>query len=326
MSDQRLYLLHALAPLHVGVDEGLGAVELPTMREAHTRYPVVPGSSVKGVFREAAELAHGPDAKKVLAAFGPPQASSSDFRGGVVFTDGQIFALPVRSLCGTFAWVTCPQVLRRFVRDLKVTALGGLAVPAVASASEALVPDTSSALTVAGNGAGPRVFVEDILLDAKVEAGVATLADRVGAWLWSDSGSQEFFRARLLVVHDDVFGFLTEVAMEVRARVKIDQETGTAAGSGPWTEEHLPAEAILHGLVMGRKTTVKERKEGKGDGSQPAEDVGETWDAAKSLEVVSGLVGEGLLLRFGGHSSIGLGRARVRLAAPAPTATQGGRS
>ncbi len=111
--DHQLYLLHALTPLHVGGDEGVGGIDLPTMREAHTAYPLLPGSSIKGVLREAVEARHGVDSAEVRGAFGPPQAESSDFRGGLVFTDANLLALPIRSLYGTFAWVTAPPVLAR---------------------------------------------------------------------------------------------------------------------------------------------------------------------------------------------------------------------
>ena len=73
----KLYFLHAVTPLHVGVEDTLGGVDLPTMKERHTGYPLVPGSSVKGVLR--AELEPPPDAnrKGFLAAFGPESTWSN---------------------------------------------------------------------------------------------------------------------------------------------------------------------------------------------------------------------------------------------------------
>jgi hypothetical protein len=48
-----LFWLHALTPLRVGGDAGLGAINLPTMREQHTGHPFVPGSVIKGILRGA---------------------------------------------------------------------------------------------------------------------------------------------------------------------------------------------------------------------------------------------------------------------------------
>jgi len=116
----RMYFLHAATPLHAGVGEGVGAINLPTARERVTKYPFMPGSSVKGVLRECAELKLGGDkADAVVVAFGPPSQNAADSRGGLVFTDASLLCLPVRSLLGTFAWVTCPFALRRFARDAR---------------------------------------------------------------------------------------------------------------------------------------------------------------------------------------------------------------
>jgi CRISPR-associated protein Cmr4 len=336
MSEQRLYLLHALAPLHVGVDAGVGAIDLPTLREAHTRYPVIPGSSIKGVLREEAELRHDRTGKAVLAVFGPTQEHSSDSRGGAVFTDAQLLALPVRSFRGTFAWVTCDFVLRRLDRDLEAAGRGKLALPPRLEATgEALLTPPFEQrvplLAVESPGEGRhRVFLEDLLLDAREDSATGLLAQTLANWIWPGGAEQDdrsFFRDRFLLVHDDVFSFLSESAMEVRARVQLDSESGTVK-VGPWSEEHLPAESLLYGLVMGRKTRITLREEAedeqKTNGGEAREPKKESWSAAESLKVVAGLLAADPVLRFGGHSSVGLGRARVRLVGDASNAPSGG--
>jgi len=46
------YSIKALTPLHVGVGTGLGHIDLPIQREVHTKFPMIPGSAVKGALRE----------------------------------------------------------------------------------------------------------------------------------------------------------------------------------------------------------------------------------------------------------------------------------
>ena len=46
-----------------------------------------------------------------------------------------------------------------------------------------------------------------------------------------------------------MFDFLTETGTEVNARVKINDETKTVADKALWTEESLPAETILAGVI-----------------------------------------------------------------------------
>jgi CRISPR-associated protein Cmr4 len=348
----QLYLLHAVTPLHVGIEDSLGGVDLPTMKERHTGYPLVPGSSVKGVLRTEAAPQFKTRPEEGLAAFGPDSTASGDFRGGLVFTDALLLALPVRSLSGTFAWVTCGQILRRLARDLSVCP--GFVLPEVPSPSpaEALVagveyepPTEGEAKTVRASsslviedGTSRRVFLEESVVTARPEPSVGLLAEAIGGWLWPrDADAIEFFRDRFLLVHEDVFGYLVRLGLEVRARVKIDRELGTAADTGPWSEEHMPAETVLYGLVMGRGTTYVERpsddaKEAKaapaggeaagGDGAElekKAKRVRRT--AEENLDYLNRLTAQLRLLRFGGHSTVGLGRAYFQLV---PEANGGG--
>lgn len=309
----RLFLLHGLTPLHVGVDDSLGAVDQPTMRERHTGYPLIPGSSVKGVLRQAAESTLGDD--KVEAAFGPPSTRAGDFRGGLVFTDAQLLALPIRSLCGTFAWVTAPSVLRRLAWNLDmVSPSAPLPSPEVANARLGLVPagegEERSALLIPSKPS--HVFVEDLLLKVEGSQELRRLAQRVATWFWpDDSSAREFFRQRLLLVHEDLFNLLVRLCLEVRSRVKIDAATGTAAASGPWTEEHMPTETLLHGLAYGRPTRLIRR--GKESEPPAVGDQGEPWKADRNLRILTGLAQGHPVLRFGGQASIGLGRARFLL-------------
>lgn len=373
----QLYVLHAVTPLHVGVEDSLGGIDLPTMKERHTGYPLVPGSAVKGVLRAEATEDIKTKPQEAMAAFGPDSGASGDYRGGLVFTDALLLALPVRSLCGTFAWVTCSQLLRRLRRDLALSR-PGLQLPQVSSsridqgrvparknssppgsepepgagdAAGGTTPEPDSALLVGGQ---PQVFLEESVLGVQPDPDLTDLGEEIAGWFWpQDSEAQEFFRERLLVVHDDLFSFLNRLALEVRARVKIDQERGTAADSGPWTEEHMPAETLLYGLVMGRRTVYRERKEEKpaagegeqatgapvsgeasaplveqADGAAPApaaEEKRVKRSAEDSLRYLAGLAKDLPLLRFGGHSTIGLGRAHFRLVTAA-NGTQPGKA
>ncbi len=300
------YLLHALTPVHVGGDEGQAGIDLPTLREQHTGYPLIPGSSVKGVLREEAMENASTSEKEVNAAFGPPSEEAGDHRGGLVFTDALLLALPVRSLYGTFAWLTCPFALHRLSRDLGVSGLDPLPTFAELVFEDCAVPASDdgkldSKLVERKDDSG-RVYLDEVELTARPSQDAATLARDLSSWLWpGDAEAAELFRGRLAVVHDDLLGFLSRLALEVRSRVKIDRDTGTAAGSGPWTEEHIPAETLLAGLAVGRRTQEGRRPEGT------------RWKAEQSLEVLRSLTRNGPLLRFGGNATIGLGRTRMRL-------------
>ena len=47
-----LLFVHALSPLHVGIGQGVGLIDLPIAREKATGLPILPGSSLKGALRD----------------------------------------------------------------------------------------------------------------------------------------------------------------------------------------------------------------------------------------------------------------------------------
>ncbi len=308
MSSTRLYMLHAMTPLHAGVGEGLGAINLPTAREKSTGYPYMPGSSVKGVLREFAELQNGgPTGKNVVVAFGPPTKHAADSRGGLVFTDANILCLPIRSLWGTFAWVTCPFVVRRLSRDALEAGFTGMPQGAWEPNVKAWLPKDTTVRSPSG------LFLEEMRLTEKTDS---SLANAWATWLGDklfahDAGERDFFARRFVVVDDDVFKFYAKLSLEVRSRVKIDDERGTAAASGPWKEEHLPTETLLYGMTISRQTAYVER--GKNAAGEPTVLDPVAQRAADSMQVLETLLNPRPILRFGGHSSVGLGRARIAL-------------
>ena len=142
MSDKTLLFIHALTGLHPGGGTALGVVDLPVQRERHTDWPIISGSSLKGVMRAECTRDNWED-KDVLAAFGPETKDASDHAGAVAFSDARILAFPVRSLTGVFAWVTCPAVLNRLSRDVGLIGGGDFpTVPKVEKAKAACAQDS----------------------------------------------------------------------------------------------------------------------------------------------------------------------------------------
>ena len=54
MQTKILYLF-TRTPLHVGAGASVGAIDQPIQRERHTGFPIIPGSSIKGVLRYTAQ-------------------------------------------------------------------------------------------------------------------------------------------------------------------------------------------------------------------------------------------------------------------------------
>ena len=119
--EAKLLLVETLSPLHAGTGQGIGVIDQPIAREKATGIPFVPGSSLKGVFRDACG-----DEGVREQVFGPDSSNGDAYAGAVNITDLRMLLLPVRSLRGVFAWVTSPLLLRRFDKDLKSAGKDGL--------------------------------------------------------------------------------------------------------------------------------------------------------------------------------------------------------
>ncbi|HNH47812.1 MAG TPA: hypothetical protein PKY30_12275, partial [Myxococcota bacterium] len=153
-----------------------------------------------------------------------------------------------------------------------------------------------------------RIYVEEFEQGAEENAALDKAAQLLAEEIWpGDEGTQRFFRQRLLLTQNSVFDALARNSLELRTRVCIDGTTGTAADSGPWTEEAMPAETLLAGLVVGRATTVVKRGEREELGTERQLSGGE------AIGFMSERWGQGGVLRMGGHTSIGFGRAWFRM-------------
>lgn len=244
----KLTFVHALSPLHAGTGQGVGVIDLPIAREKATGIPYLPGSSLKGTLRDLCT-----DAKK-LDVFGPETANASDYAGSAQFSDQRLLLMPIRSLFGTFSWVTSPFLLQRFQREAVETALTAQppAQPPQPGNELACVTEAGSAIK-SGEGVGAKVILEDLDLAALPSASVTQWASWLGQQIFPGAVGEEWRKllgARLCVVTDDVMNFLLDTATEVTARIKLVEEKKTVQKGGLWYEESLPAETILSGLLV----------------------------------------------------------------------------
>jgi CRISPR-associated protein Cmr4 len=260
----KVLFLYTETPLHTGSGSSLSVVDLPIQRERHTNLPMVQASGLKGSLRNYAEdlaknITNGkvkgvniPNIDdKIKLVFGP-EKEGSEHAGALSFTDARLLLFPVRSLKGIFAWVTCPSVLQRFVRDLTIAGLTQtLTVPSVGE-NEASVTN-SSEVTVDN-----KVILEEFSFDAKDSEEDKKKATEIADWLSKNAIPQsdeykpwrEKITKNLVILPDNAFRDFTEFSTEVIARTKIQSETKTVAPGALWYEEHLPSDTLLYSLAL----------------------------------------------------------------------------
>src|SRR6185295_6986297 len=174
----RLVLVHALTPLHAGTGQAVGAIDLPIARERPTGIPIVPGSSIKGALRAREE---DPTWRRVI--YGPDTKAEDDHSGALQFSDVHTVFLPVRSLAGTYAWVTSRYLLSRLARDAREAGHELPAAPGAPTIEACLVLGRDLVATVA---AGDRVVLEDLDFAPAAETppALASYAELLGGCLY----------------------------------------------------------------------------------------------------------------------------------------------
>jgi len=201
--------LYTETPLHCGAESATGYVDLPVQRERHTAYPVIPGSTLKGVLRdEMKDL--GP--AKLKNYFGESdEGSRKTSPGEVSFGDGIIVAFPVRCTEGPFVWITCPFALERALR-------------ALAAPHKVDNPSAGKAWAKADGD----ILLEELLLvrekrdDLFAESGPLAELGRLIPASPSFAYTHSIFLDRLLVLNDGEFQELVETGTEVLTRIKLN--------------------------------------------------------------------------------------------------------
>jgi len=289
-----LLFIHAQTSLHPGSGTALGTVDLPVQRERHTQWPVIPGSSLKGILRDACRPpASNAEAREDwLAAFGPETAEADKHAGALSLTDARILAFPVRSLRGVFAWITCSAVLERLQRDLNLdpSKSNSLELPQSWPGKDKALCQQNGPLLVDGN----KLVLEEFEFERTGDAN-NTVADWVSQRAVADDATRKRLKSHLVVLHDDDFTHFVRHATEVVARIALDYERKTVKGTALFYEEFLPAETLFYSVVLASAS----RREGHD----------------KSASEILKYLRDNLppILQIGGDETIGKGLCAVRL-------------
>lgn len=241
----RIFHLQNLSALHVGTGQGVGVVDLPIARAKATNLPIVPGSALKGVMRDEAKSQLGLEDADVKALFGPDNQLQESHAGALAFGDANLLLLPIRSFSGTIAYATCPYILRQYQRDLGTS----LKIPTLDKDQAGVVENTCLFV-----GNSYEIALEDLDISANHSPVIQAWAEEITKRLYPDSvaqaeGWREQVSQRFVVLPDDLFSFLADTATEVRMRIRIDRDTRIVKEGALWSEENLPAEAVLWGVI-----------------------------------------------------------------------------
>lgn len=315
MNQQLLYLF-TRTPLHVGAGASIGAIDQPVIRERHTGFPVIPASSLKGSFADHwdanLDQGEGPNKKKYLRLttkkdgdkevidqaldsawlFGSNNDKAA-FTGSLLFGEARLLAFPIRSAKGSFAWITCPLLLRRAARD------GVLAEKLLQSLK---TPADPQALYDGGKDSpldmGGKVVLEEY---AFTQAGALPLGlpERLAQLLPGDQVWREL-SSRLVILSDGMLSFFSQNACEVAQHVRISDDTGAADNGGLFNQENVPSETLFYAVINATKSRLKNVQY-------------ESKTPKDALDAFGSKLKDTGVFQFGGDATTGLGYCTVEL-------------
>lgn len=272
----RILYLFTRTPLHVGAGSSMGAIDQPVIRERHTGFPVIPGSSIKGVLRDHLSEGLGKDGTDDLFGKG---ADGKDFAAGhISFGEARLVAFPVRSARGAFALAVSPITLSRLARD---AGWKDLAIPEAPGPMQCF----SGAKVLIERGGEKGVVLEEYRFGHA--GGFPADWEKKLTSLLSDAVLNAA-EGRFVLLSDGDLSHFAVSACQVNQHVRIDDKTGTADDGGLFNEETVPSEALFYApLTVMRK--------------------------GREEELFSKLAGE-QLIQFGGGGTTGLGFCTAKLA------------
>jgi CRISPR-associated protein Cmr4 len=314
-SESSLIGIYTLTATHFGTGQATGGVDLPIARDRSTGFPVLPASGLKGVARDyISEVLQ--DGDRLNTLFGKAidaAGNGDDLQAGLLaFTEARLLAYPVRSLNRPFLHVTCPLILERLTRDLRLLDHADF------------LPTSWTGDWPLDNEERPKVYVADVDLaesalvledlvfraeEVRQWQPLVDLGNRLGELLpTTEPETRGRLASGLVVIPDCDFADLMQRVIPIQARIKLtggkttDQwtnpETNVTESGNLWYEEHLPPDCLFLAFVGHRRqrTFSRARAQNTSAGSEEA-----------SLETFTAAATQLQVVQIGGNETVGQG-------------------
>lgn len=231
---QTMLHIYTRGPLHIGCGSEIGALDNPVVRERISNQPIIPGSSLKGALRAAMQgnefldKIFGPELVNEYGSELKVDGISVTAKSGeVIFGDGRLLTLPIRSGKGCFAMVTSPLCLSRYARLLGRSFQLSELQSGACLANDAVKEKNS-------------VILEEYLFECKGE--VPSDVTQMIAGLITDP-IWETANKRLTLISDEDFSFFCTSAMEISYHNRL--KNGVVEPGALFNLECVPSETLF---------------------------------------------------------------------------------
>ncbi len=252
-----LLYFYTESPLHVGIGASVAAIDQPIQRERTTFYPVVPGSGIKGALRSHFDL----EDVTATAVFGPPPGENEPDQAAGCLAVGaaHILLFPVRSVLGIFAYITCPDVLARYGRELARAEWNlGITLP-TPSMEQAYVG--ANCVVADLRVRTPQLVLEEFAFSAVADERVQQLGESIATNALPASDEYAYWRDKiqssLVIVADDVFRDFVTHSTEISTHIRIEPFNKTVENGALWTTESLPADTLLFSTITANQVRTE---------------------------------------------------------------------
>ena len=304
------YFLKVVSPLHMGVGQDVGIVDLPIQRDRATGYPKIDGSGLKGAIRDhlEAKFWNGEESLKnrlkVHLLFGLDdqdeevkkkleiKSDNLEYASTVSISDASILFFSVKSIKGVYSLITSVDVLKTFFEKLGLVLDKSFEVEQILNSmsigvGECIVLE-NSLVRIKNN-----VILEEYLFYVKdnLRDKFSKIIDELSRFY------NDLDRSRVVLLSDDDFRSFVEMSTEVITRTKIDNKTGTVKSGALFTEEYLPAQTVMYFFFFYSDFFFKRFK------------IDEFKDVDDAVRFVDENLGN--FLQIGGNATIGKGLVKL---------------
>jgi len=290
----KVVLIKSLSDLHPGVGRGTEVVDLAIQRDG-VGFPVIFSSSIKGSMKTA--LYHR--RRDLTYLLGPDQTDEEKYSSPVAVMTSYIVSFPVRSLKGIYTNVTCPFLLKRFVKYLSMASVLNKKysemvekVEKIANISEKFPATVGFMNKHVIDGLESAILCEEVNISKNLIVEMNEMNVLRGLIGLDESES-------LISLHDDDAKALMDRSLIRVARIRINREK-KVVDEGPWTEEVIPVGTVFVTILLGYSKEYLEK-------CLKGEKFNELRNYLKNEEPLDVLLKELKYLIIGGDETIGRG-------------------
>lgn len=272
MKKKNMYIF-TQTPMHIGAGNEVGVIDNPIQRDKTTSCPIIPGSSLKGVFRRECYFGLSQDVNLI---FGSDNSNDKERSAGKLsFTEASLLLFPLRSLKNAYAYATSPFLLKKFFTKCGVPFSRKIknVSPAECIASDSLL-------------LGKNIVLEEYSFDHIKDDELLGDISKLIREVMPNAGALDDLQNHLVILSDEDMFYFAQYTCPVQQHVRIG-DSGVAVDGALFNIEVVPSETLMYSVLISEDDGI--------------------------MATFSKWFGDERLLQFGSDSTTGLGYSLVAL-------------